>query len=202
MRLAVIRKQAGAADSATRGEVAEATETAFDVPTSTVAKVSAILGAILTLSQILSSVLSSVTGAYSSRAQVEISKEVVSLVEDNFRVQLLQRVLEEADEKKRAASLRLLLAAGLLRDDGGQLARLVGAQDYVPPQWGPRPLEPLKDTLPLARGGAAPPSPGGQSGGGNENANRNSNGNANKNANANANANNSNANSAGAGGGG
>ena len=197
MRLAVKREPVTTmTKAAASGETAAATETSFEVPNSTIAKLSGILAAVLTLSQILSTVVSSLTGAYSSRSQVEISKEVLGLVEDNFRVQLLQRVLEDTDEQRRAASLRLLLAAGLLKDADGRLTRLVETSGYAPPLWGPRPLEPLKDTLPLARGGAAPP-------GGTDNANRNTNTSGNKNSNTNSsNANNSNANNSNANAGG
>lgn len=132
------------------------TETSTEVPTSTVVKASglitAVLAAGLTGSQILSNVLSSLTGSSSNRAQIEISKERVALVDENFRVQLLQRILEEPDGQKRAQSLKLVLASGLLKDSDGKLTKLVDTANYIPPQWGVRPLEPLKETLPMTSG--------------------------------------------------
>lgn len=151
-------------------------ETSTEVPTSTIAKVSTLLSAILaaglTGSQILSNVLGSLTGASSNRAQVEISKaqmevnkERMGLVDENFRVQLLQRVLGGEDKTSRTESLKLLLASGLLKDSDGKLAALVNTNDYNPPQWKPRDPEPLKETLSLV-GGSVPAPQTNQSGGG------------------------------------
>jgi len=163
--------------------------TSYDVPTSSVAKISALLGVILTVMQTLASlVTSSLVSIPKSRADIRLGEAEVRLIESNFRLQTLQRVLEDADPKRRADSLKLLVASGILDDPNGKIVQLASATDGVP-QWGQRPLEPLKESLTLVRGNANVQVSSSGSNSGNLNKSMNANGNSNSNTNTNTNIN-------------
>jgi hypothetical protein len=167
----------------------EVVSNTYEVPNSSIAKVSALVGVILTVVQTLSSLVMGWVGEPRSRADVRLGDAEISLVERNFKLQALQRVLEDPDPKSRANSLNLLVASGLLDDPNGKIQGLANKADAVPP-WRERPLESLKETLPLVRGGSVPVNSNVNSNGnGNGNQNRNGNSNTNSNTNANTNVN-------------
>jgi hypothetical protein len=161
--------------------------TSYDVPTSSVAKISALLGVILTVVQTLASLVTGwLVDIPKSRADIRLGQAEVRLIESNFRLQTLQRVLEDADPKRRADSLKLLVASGILDDPNGKILQLASATNGVP-QWGSRPLEPLKETLTLVRGSANVQVSSSASNSGNLNRNINGNGSSNSNTNTNTN---------------
>jgi hypothetical protein len=129
------------------------TTTTYDVPNTAIAKVSAIIGIVITLAQALTGFITSLTVTVpKGKADIDLAKAKIELVEKNFKIQMLQRVLDEGDESNRAKSLKLLLATGLLNDSTGELKELINTPANMP-KWRERQLESLKEGLSLLGSG-------------------------------------------------
>lgn len=114
------------------------TQTAYEVPNSTIA-----WGAIIiALIQAAVSILTGYVNAVPKQKTDMLSHE---LKEKNFHVQLLQRVLEDENKDNRANSIRLILSAGLISDPDKKLAGMLEKDSL--PRWSKRPLESLSGSL-------------------------------------------------------
>ncbi len=105
------------------------TET-YDIPNTTIAYGSLILAII----QAVATILGTYIGNWPKH---QVDKASIELREKNFKVQLLQRVLEIDDTIGRANSLKLLIASGLLNSELSTIAN----QPSNVPKWIKRPLE-------------------------------------------------------------
>lgn len=112
-----------------------ATSNSLEVPNTTIAWG----GIILVLVQTVSTALGNYLVGLPKQKQ---DKATIELKENNFQVQLLQRILENQDPAVRASSIKLLLAAGLLKDPEKQLVGLSNNPANLP-KWDKHPLETL-----------------------------------------------------------
>jgi histidyl-tRNA synthetase len=155
----------------TKNEAAKgaATETSYSVSAASVAGVAGIIGTILSVAQVLTSLILSLVDIPRRRAEAELTKAetelAIKMVEDYSRIQLLHRVLNDSNEKDRANSIKLLLAAGLLNDPEGKIGRLADTPSNVP-HWEDRSLENLGDILSALRGVRREQRPGNANSGG------------------------------------
>lgn len=104
-------------------------KTTFEISARTVAAVSTIV----TLINILANLATHFIMTPNNRIASE-------LLEKNFRVQVLQRILESPNAKDRANSLQLLIYAGVLKDEDDHLMDFSKDSSRVP-LWETHPLE-------------------------------------------------------------
>jgi len=98
----------------------------------------------LTIIYLVVNVLATSAGNYiTNKPQRDIDNKNLAFKEQNFKLQLLQRVLEIDDKEERRASLQLLLAAGLMGDKKDEFQRFINDPKTVIAKWPKRPLESL-----------------------------------------------------------
>jgi hypothetical protein len=110
-------------------------QSTVEIPNSTIGWATFIVSSIQILATMLGNFL---TGTNKNH----IDQELNQLKTQNFKVQLLQRVLENEDSMYRAQSLLLLIDAGLMEDPKDKIAKICQDPKKVP-RWVTRPLEPL-----------------------------------------------------------
>lgn len=111
------------------------TVTSYDVPNTTIAGGAIILALIQALGTIL--------GSYIGNIQKQESDKFLNKLKgENFKVQLLQRVLESEDTITRLNSIKLLIAADILNDRENKINKFIEKGSNIP-KWSKRSLESL-----------------------------------------------------------
>lgn len=111
-------------------KVQNGTSTSFEIPTATIFSSTVIIAVVNLVANLASSFFFT----------MPTNKVTTELQSQTFKVQLLQRILENENQIDRANSIKLLISAHLLDDADGSLTRLAKSPKDIP-RWNVHPLQ-------------------------------------------------------------